>query len=563
MKQNYSIFYLRRLPSRLRKWSTIALLTLICSPIIAQTNLQVRGTVTSETDGYPLIGVNVIQSGTTNGVVTDIDGNYEINVPVGARLDFSYIGFNAHQLNVVAGKNVYDVVMNGDAISLTETVVIGYGVAKKRDLTGSILSLSGDMVADKPSSNPLASIQGKASGVQVVNTGRAGQEPEIRIRGTNSINGHAPLYVVDGLFTDNINYLNPADVASLEILKDASSLAIFGIRGANGVIIITTKKAKEGNTVVNVNTAMGYKQIANRLPMANAAQFRELYNEQRVNQGITTPFDYSNWNADTNWQDEIFQTGFINTNNISVSSATDKSKFYTGLGYATEEGSIKSEKLSKLTLNLNSEQKIKNYLKVGFQLNGSRTLPPDAKEVTGVLKAAPIAPTHFDYTDPLSGETERLIHTMPDFQRAQAANPLRDIELAGNHNLGVNHRLAGDIFAELDFLKHFNLRVAYSLDYGIEESRKFTPIFWEYNPDAAGSKKTNVTDRETVNQIKSTSMTAQQDYILTYSNSFNKHGITGTLGITTNYREFSKLEGSRSQLLNEIYFSPGENKDKW
>ncbi|MDR0667077.1 MAG: TonB-dependent receptor [Prevotellaceae bacterium] len=524
-------------------------------------NKMITGAVT-DAGNVPVAGVMVRVQGSASATTTDASGKYAIPANPGDVLEFSFIGMKSQQVPVGASDRI-DVVMEEEATWLEETVVIGYGTAKKRDLTGSIVSLAGAVAADKPSTNPLAAIQGRVAGVQVTNTGRAGQDPEIRIRGTNSINGYTPLYVVDGLFTDNINYLNPADIESMEILKDASSLAIFGVRGANGVIIISTKRAKEGETVVNINSSIGWKHIADRLPMTNAAQFKELYNEQRSNQGVG-PFDYTNWQADTDWQDEIFQTGFMNYNNISITGSTAKSKFYVGLGYATEEGSIKTEELSKLTLNLNSEYKVSNYLKFGFQVNGSRTLPPDAKDVTGVLKAAPIAPTHYDYTDPITGETERLIHTLPDFQRAQASNPLRAIEQQGQHNLGVNHRLAGNLFGEVNFLEHFTFKATYSMNYAVGEARQFTPIIWEYNPDVAGAdKKVHISDRESVSQSKSTNMTMQQDYILTYDNQFGKHGLAATLGLTTNYREYSSLSGGRSQLLADIYFSPGDNRDKW
>ena len=177
---------------------------------------------------------------------------------------------------------------------LAETVIIGYGSAKKRDLTGSITNIKGSEIANKPATNPLSSLQGKIAGVQIVNSGQAGADPEIRIRGTNSINGYKPLYIVDGLFNDNINFLNPEDIESMEVLKDPSSLAIFGVRGANGVIIVTTKRAKEGQTLVNINTSFGWKSVVDKIKMVNAPQFKELYNEQMANQG-NTPFDFSNW----------------------------------------------------------------------------------------------------------------------------------------------------------------------------------------------------------------------------------------------------------------------------
>ncbi|GHV40159.1 SusC/RagA family TonB-linked outer membrane protein [Bacteroidia bacterium] len=530
----------------------------------AQSNRTVTGKVTEAKTGEPVIGVTVSIQGKTIGTITSLDGDYSLeNVPANATLIFKIVGMKTVEIPV-NNKSVINVTMEDDNQMLDEVVVVGYGTVKKRDLTGSIASIASTEIANRPSTNPLTSLQGKVAGVQVVNTGRAGQDPEIRIRGTNSINGYTPLYVVDGLFTDNINYLNPADIESIEILKDASSLAIFGIRGANGVIILSTKRAKEGQTVVNINSSIGWKHISDRLPLTNAAEFKELYNEQLINQKAK-PFDYTDWQADTNWQDEIFQTGFLSNSNISITGSSAKNKFYLGLGYTTEEGSIKSEKLSKITINLNSEYQVNDALRFGYQVNGSRTLPPDAKGVESVIKAAPIAPTHFDFTDPVTGVAERLVHSLPDFQRAQAANPYRSVELQGQHNLGTNHRIAGNVFGEIKFLNNFTFRSTFSLNYGISESRGFSPIIFEYNPDiVGGSQKEAIGNKtETVSQSKSTNLAAQQDHILTYDNKFGNHGLTATLGFTSNYRESSSLGGNRSQKLEDIYFSPGNNTDKW
>ena len=278
-----------------------------CSLLLSAQQVTVSGTVTEEATGEPAIGGTVLVKGTTHGTVTDMDGNYSLpDVAGDATLIFSYIGMQTLE-EPVGGRTTINVTLSEDVQALEEVVVIGYGAARKRDLTGSIATVSASDIADRPTTNPLAAIQGKVSGVQVVNTGRAGQDPEIRIRGTNSITGHLPLYVVDGLFVDNISYLNPSDIESMEILKDASSLAIFGVRGANGVIIINTKRAKEGQTIVNINSSVGFKSVNDKVSLTNADQFKLLYNEQLVIQGAS-PFDYTHWQANTNWQDEIFQT---------------------------------------------------------------------------------------------------------------------------------------------------------------------------------------------------------------------------------------------------------------
>ena len=518
---------------------------------MAQNKITISGVVTDKT-GETVIGASVrVKGQESKGSITDINGKYQIvDVASNTTLIFSYIGMREQEI-AVNGRSTINVKMEEDSQLIDEVVVVGYGSAKKRDLTGSIVTVKADEIASKPSTNPLASIQGKVAGVQVVNTGRAGQDPEIRVRGTNSINGFKPLYVVDGLFTDNINYLNTADIESMEILKDPSSLAIFGVRGANGVIIITTKRAKIGKTMVNINSSVGWKVIYDRVGVTNAEEFKMLYNEQLISQG-SDPYDYTQWAGNTDWQDEIFQTGFLTNNNVSITGATDKSKFYLGLGYVMEEGSIKTEKLNKFTVNLNSEYSVTDFLRFGFQLNGVRAKYPDAKGVDGALKAAPIAPTH----DLESG----LIHTLPDFQRAQVWNPLIETELRGAHNKSENYRVAGNVFGEIDILKNLTFKATFSMDYASSQGRSYSPLIYVYNPDVEGEER--LTERESVNQSKSTSLAAQSDYVLTYLGQFGNHGLTLTAGLTTNYNESSSLSGGRSQLAG-YGILVGDDPDRW
>ena len=535
------------------KIATVVSLLLFSFVFFAQQQKTVTGTVTEGATGDPAIGVTVLVKGSTIGTVTDIDGNYTLsNVPQDATIVFSYIGMLTIE-EPLNGRSVVSVIMAEDVQALDEVVVIGYGSARKRDLTGSIVSLNANEIANRPTTNLISSVQGKVAGVQIVNTGRAGQDPEVRIRGTNSINGYSPLYVVDGLFSDNINYLNPSDIESMEILKDPSSLAIFGVRGANGVIIVNTKRAKRGQTVVNVNSSVGFKEVTQKMPMTNAAQFRELYDEQRMNQGLGS-FDYSNWSADTDWQDEIFQRGFLTNNNVSITGSGEKNRFYLGIGYTSEEGNIKNEKYARLTLNLSSEYSITDALRFGYQVNASRTKPTDAKGVNGAIRAAPISPIYNEEGD--------LLYTLPDFQRAQVWNPLIDVITRANHNIATNNRAAGNIYGEVDFLDHFSFKTTFSLDYAIEENRSLSPIITVYNPDIQGAE--NLSTSESISQSKSTRTVAQGDYILNYDNTFGDHNLTVTTGLTTNFTEYSSLGGSRSQNIEDIIFSiPGDDSDKW
>ncbi len=527
---------------------SVLILLLVFSALRAQDKV-VTGIVT-DAQNEPLIGVSIRIPDTAGGTVTDMNGHFSISVPADASLEFSYIGM-ATQLIKVGTQSAINVVLKEDSQMLAETVVIGYGSARKRDLTGSITNIKVEELANKPASNPISSLQGKVAGVQIINTGRAGSDPEVRIRGTNSINGYKPLYIVDGLFNDNINFLNPEDIESMEVLKDPSSLAIFGVRGANGVIIITTKKAKEGQTQVNINTSFGWKSVTDRIDLTNAAEFKELYSEQLANQGAD-PFDFTNWTADTNWQDEIFQTGFITNNNASITGATEKMSFYLGVGYAYEEGNINHEKFSKVTINASNEFRPTKNIKVGYQFNGARMLPPDSKDVLNALRATPVAPVY--------NEEYQLYASLPSFQKAQINNPMVDVELKANKTRAENYRAAGNVYGEVTFLKDFTFRVAYSMDYAVNNSRTYTPIMQLYDADAEGDVTTLGSKKTAVSQFKQTEMKVQSDYLLTYVKSFGEHNLTATAGFTTYYNSLSRLDGGRDQGIGLVI---PDDPNKW
>ena len=532
----------------LRTFSALVCLLLMTTSLFAQEK-TVTGTVTDSTN-EPLIGASVVIQGTSNGTITDIDGKYSITASPDNVLEFSYVGMVKQDVKV-GSQHVINVQLKEDSQMLAETVVIGYGSAKKRDLTGSITNIKGAEIANKPSTNPLSSLQGKVAGVQIINSGQAGSDPEIRVRGTNSINGYKPLYIVDGLFNDNINFLNPEDIESMEVLKDPSSLAIFGVRGANGVIIITTKKAKEGQTLVNINTSFGWKHVVDRIKMVNASQFKELYSEQLVNEKNPAS-DFSGWNADTDWQDEVLQNGFITNNNISVTGASEKHSFYLGMGYSYEQGNIKHEKFSKITLNVSNEYKITDKIKVGFQFNGARMLPADSKSVLNAVRTTPIAPVF--------NEEYQLYAALPEFQKAQMMNPMVDVDLKANTTRAENYRASGNIYGEVDFLEHFNFRAVFSMDYGSNNGRTYQPIIKVYDNTVKGNVATLGTGKTEVSQFKENETKVQSDYVLTYTNSFGDHNLTATAGFTTYYNSLSRLDAARGQGIGLVI---PDNPDKW
>ncbi|MEG1405340.1 MAG: SusC/RagA family TonB-linked outer membrane protein, partial [Alistipes sp.] len=529
--------------------SAMCLLLITVTGVNAQTQ-NVTGKVT-DASGQPVIGANITVVGTSTGVATDLEGAFVIKASKGEQLEISYIGMQTQKVTV-GGTSPLNVILQEDSQMLDAAVVIGYGTAKKRDLTGSIVNVSGDEIANRPSSNPMASLQGKIAGVQIINTGRAGQDPEIRIRGTNSINGFAPLYVVDGLFTDNISYLNASDIESFEILKDPSSLAIFGVRGANGVIIVSTKRAKQGQTLVNVSQSFGFKTINKTIDVVDGNQFRELYNEQLKNIGAN-PFDYTHYGANTDWQDAIFHTAFMSQTNASVTGATEKNKFYLGVGYLFEEGNIKDEELQKVTVNFSSDYTAKRWLRFGVQMNGAYMLPPDAKDVVSAVHAAPISPIY---------GPDGSYYALPDFQRAQISNPMVAIENEAQHNIAQNYRMSGNVYGEVNFIPELTFRAAFSLDYASNNSRQFSPVRAHYVPE--DGKVHNTSDIEKISQSKANTMVAQSDYVLTYKNTFaEKHNLTLTAGLTTNYISSESMTMGRSQDVTKADILIPNDPDKW
>ena len=501
--------------------------------------IRVTGKVTGQ-EGQPLAGVSVTVKGTSIGTATDAGGNYSLTAPDGSTtLVFSSIGYETREV-AISGQSTIDVSLIAARNALDEVVVIGYGTASKRDLTGSIAKISGKEVADKPNTNPVSSLQGKVAGLSVVNNGTPGSAPDIRIRGTISIGSVSPLFVVDGIFNDNIDYLNPNDIESIEILKDPSSLAIFGVRGAAGVIAITTKKAKSGQVLINLNTSYGFKKLVDKIDLIDAAGFKELYDEERANLGITIPFDYTPWTANTNWVDAVTRTGHFNSNNISVSASTDKNKFNMGVGYLSDEGVIRHEKLQKILLSLSDEFKVSKAIRLGFNFNGARqSLPYDA---TWVLDAARkvipgvSAGTKSVYTKNPYGIDSGyydLYYALPAIQNSGVVNPLIEVENEWDKRKSIEYRTVGSVFAEIAFLKSFNFRATFYGDLSNVNTRRYRPLYSAY--DAAANAAFPYTNFTSVNENDQTWKKYQQDYILNYKRTVGDHNISAVAGWTTYY----------------------------
>lgn len=506
--------------------------------------VKVSGRVTGA-DGSPLAGASVVVKGSKNGTAADENGRFTLTVADDAVLVVSAIGYVTQEL-AVAGKSELNFTLQAIANNLNEVVVIGYGTASKRDLTGSIVKVDGKDIADKPNVNPVSSLQGKVAGLSIVPSGTPGAEPDIRIRGTVSIGAVKPLYVVDGIFNDNIDYINPNDIESIEVLKDPSSLAIFGVRGASGVIALTTKKAKAGQLVVNVNSSFGTKQLVDKITMVDAAGFKLLFDEEQTNIGVPTAqrFDYSKWTGNTDWVKAMTRTALFNSNNISLTSSTEKNRFYMGVGYITDEGVVKHEKLDKIIFNVNDELRVSKSIKFGFNLNAFRQKLPFSQANGLLYDARRVLPI----TEPFNAANG--VYTQLAIQAAQIGNPLMNLENKWDKEIRTEFRTVGSVYAEINFLRNFTLRSTFFADISNLDERRYNPIINVYNPTvgASGSVFVEPNNRTTsVNQGQGSWKKFQQDHILTFKKSFGEHNLTAIAGFTTYFNSYNGLFGSVSQ----------------
>ncbi|MCD7925655.1 MAG: TonB-dependent receptor [Bacteroides sp.] len=412
-EKQVSAFDFKRQTTRCRMWLCLLCMIAISTQSAFAQN-KVKGTVSDE-NGEPLIGVNILIKGTTNGTITDINGTYEINASSDATLLFTYIGYTDKEVQV-RKQSVINVIMKDDSQSLEEVVVVGYGTVKKRDLTGSVSSIGSDKLKERSFGNALQSMAGQVSGVQITQTqGAPGMAPTIKVRGSSSINaGTSPLYVIDGIpLEDNtvsdgsngsssnmsfnrnpLNNINPNDIESIEILKDASSAAIYGSRGANGVVLVTTKQGKAGKTKVDASYEFGISRVNRRIDVMDAKEWIDFETAARNNTWATTlknnpnavrgmdtviPEEFSDpeWLArignGTDWQDVLFRTAFTHNAQVSASGGSEKTQFMFSAGYLTQEGVVDQNNYDRLSIRSNINHKFNDRLSAGLKIGLTRT----------------------------------------------------------------------------------------------------------------------------------------------------------------------------------------------
>lgn len=540
--------------------------------------IKITGKVTSA-GGEPLVGASVFVKGSRTGTVTDANGNFSITVPDDAVLVISSVGYETVEVSV-AGKSSISVSLQLSEKKIDEVVVIGYGSASKRDLTGSISKVKGEVIASQPNSNPLASLQSKVAGLSIVNSAIPGSTPDVRIRGTISVGSVRPVYIVDGIFNDNIDFVNPSEIESIEVLKDPSSLAIFGIKGAAGAILVTTKKAKAGQLNINFNTAYGIKKLVDKIPLANGDQFRSLLAFEANNRVADDPsagslLSFVNniggpgmgaYTGNTDWIDAVTRTAKFSTTNLSVDGSSDKNRFHMGLGYTYDEGLVKHVKYDRMTLNISDEYKVNKTWKLGFNLIGSKEkLPFNSGALENARRALPIIPagTKQYYTKNPYGVDSgyyNLYATTPIIQNSET-NPLATLENNWDKRIDDKYRFVGNAFVDINVTKDLNFRSTWYADLSYRNNREYTPLYDLYDPTQPAANQVFAKNSLTaVRQDLINTKAFQQDYIATYKKKFGDHSLTATAGFTTYYFTSEHVAGTVSQRTPGVNIIPDNDR---
>ncbi|MEY3243653.1 MAG: hypothetical protein RIR11_5092 [Bacteroidota bacterium] len=511
---------------------SLALILCIWTAATAQT--RVTGTVKDALLGETVVGANVVESGTNNGTTTDINGNFTLSVKdLNAILQVNYTGYT-ELLVPLNGRTQVDISLAEANNLINEVVVVGYGVQRKSDLTGAVGTVKAKDIERIPVASVEQALQGKIAGVYVSPaSGEPGRGATIRIRGTGTLNNAAPLYVVDGMLLDDASFVNPQDVASIEVLKDASATAIYGNRGANGVIIITTKRGKAGKKAVfTINSYYGTQEIAKKLPLANAAQFGEMYNELKGTNYFPNPATLPN----TDWQDEIFRTAPIANTQLGMSGIWKKLNYNLSGNYFNQQGILDKTGFTRYTGRFNGEYAILKNLKLGSNIAYANEM---RKSVGGnILGSAYRMPPVFAPRDSTGDFTD------PTFFGQSIGNPAADLFYKNDQRTRVN-RWVGTIYADWKIFKNFTFRTNYGFDRRGERFHYFEPIF-----EVSSSQLNNLerTTRDTTNE-----RTWLWENTLTYDKTWDKVRLNALVGQSAQEYNFKKRN-----TVNEVLQPNGE-----
>jgi TonB-linked SusC/RagA family outer membrane protein len=513
--------------------------------VVPQADIDVRGRITND-GGVPLAGASVKLKGSTIGTTTDDNGRFALRIPEGGgTLEISFVGYDSYEV-VVSKNGNFNITLKQKDSKIDEVVIIGYGTVRKSDLTGAVSSVSSEQVTQvKAVSNVAQTLQGQAAGVQVIQrSGQPGEYVSIRIRGINSIaGGNDPLYVVDGLPLDGLTaQLNPSDIDKIEVLKDASSTAIYGSRGANGVIMITTKKGKEGKVKVSYSGYVGTQSLRKKIDLISAQEFARLQNEVATNDG--TPLKWTPTQIDSlagkgyDWQDIVYRNAMVQNHDLSISGGSAGTKFYTSFGYYDQDGIIENSNFKRLSFRGNLDQKINDKLTGSVSLSLQQSNFFSANHPFADFGGVPFQTMVMPPTVGIYDATGKYTvfsgvpwgQTNPYGQAKEEWRPQQSLRLIGN--VALSYAITGDL----------KLRLSAGVDNNWTRSDYYAPTTITFSNVFGASKN------------YSNSSTFINENLLNYAKRFSQHSVDAVVGITyqSNKSEFLN-SGNAFGFLTDIY----------
>lgn len=526
------------------KKTLISLILISWVGLLYGQEITVNGTVTSETDGTPLPGVTItIKGAPTRGTSSDIDGKYSIKVDANQSLVFSFIGMESKEVPV-NGQSEINVTLKESSQVLEELVVVGYGIQKKSLLTSSIAKVGSNEIQK---SNPLRveqALQGKTAGVQIIaNSGQPGDGLTVRIRGVGTNGTSDPIYVVDGMPVGGIDYLNPNDIESIQVLKDASATAIYGARGANGVVLITTKGGEKGKMVVNYDYTFGLQNAWRKVSLLNAKEYAIIMNESYANDNAAIPFPdvdalVASVGHGTDWLDEIYyKNAPMQSHQFSFSGGNDNSSFMSSFSYTTQDGIVAKDKSNyeRYTYRINSNHRYGKFSfgnNLAYTIKKTHGIDPNA-EFSGPLSKAvnmdPITPVR--EADGSWG--------VSSYAAQEVVNPIAYLSIL--HSQYKENKVVGSVWGELEIIKGLKAKSNFSVDYADGSSRAFIPVY-----DLGGNVKTSVSE---ANGTDDRWFTWQSENTLSYTNKIDLHSFTVMAGMTANKYHHEFIGGRKTDLL--------------
>jgi TonB-linked SusC/RagA family outer membrane protein len=521
------------------------LVTLLFFHVALAQNQRVTGTVLDQS-GAGIAGVTVAVKGTNIATQTDTTGAFSINAPANGTLVFSSVGYATQEVPIQSRTSITAALVR-QGTTLNEVVVVGYGTQRKIDVTGSVAQVKGDEIAKQPATNPVSALQGKVAGVQITNSGAPGASPQIRIRGVGTLYGSAtPLYVVDGVWFDDISFLNPGDIESINILKDASSEAIYGVRAANGVVLVTTKRGR-GRATVSYNGYVGVQRVTDQVEMANATEYATLINEMNVGQGSAAPFaDPASYGEGTDWFDVILRNAFTTNHHVSIAGGSERTTYNFSVGYLKQEGIVEGNDYSRFTARLQNDIQVTKFLKLGYTgvFEGSHSNDIPGGFFYKAFTAAPVVPVK--YADGSWGDPN-------DYPIGTATNnPALQLEVFDQESR--NYRGIGNIFGEITFNKNLNFRSSAGGEFGQGEVSFFNPVY--YNPfehpnsfPQGNTIQFNDTSLYRVTRAEVRNWIVENT--LTYDQTFDDHKLKVLVGQSAQRYKSYRLVGTAEHVPNE------------